>query len=231
MGGVSIRAILTDIEGTTSSISFVHEVLFPYAASHLESFIRAHEASLGSILEEVRALEHNPSLSIDQMIAVMQGWIAADKKITPLKTLQGMIWAEGYKAGDFKGHVYEDAARKLREWHREGMKLYVYSSGSVAAQKLIFGYSVAGDLTPLFDGYFDTVTGPKLEASSYTKIAEEMGMPVSGILFLSDNLQEIDAAREAGMNVTVLNRDGKSANDRYDTVTSFDDIAAKEKAA
>ncbi len=226
-----VKAILTDIEGTTSSITFVHDVLFPYAAAHLEAYVRAHETEIGAILDEVRSLENNPGLDTGQIIAVLQGWIAEDKKITPLKSLQGLIWADGYKAGAFKGHVYDDAAQALRDWHGQGLKLYVYSSGSVAAQKLIFGYSEFGDLTPLFSGYFDTTTGPKLEAASYTKIAETIGLPPQDILFLSDNLKEIKAAQEAGMDVMALNRDGNSANDIYPTVTDFKTILNKEKAA
>lgn len=160
-----IKAIVTDIEGTTSSISFVHDVLFPYARQRLADYIHTHEAETAAILNDVRALENAASLSTDEVIAVLTGWIDEDRKATPLKALQGLIWEEGFKSGAFKGHIYDDAADMLQHWHDQGLKLYIYSSGSIAAQKLLYGYSERGDLTPLLSGYFDTTTGPKREPS------------------------------------------------------------------
>ncbi|MBP7722215.1 MAG: acireductone synthase [Alphaproteobacteria bacterium] len=222
-----IRAIVTDIEGTTSSISFVKDVLFPYARKQIPAFVRKNEKQVIGLLDEVRAFEKNPKLSTDEVIATLQRWIDEDQKITPLKVLQGMIWQTGYAAGDFKGHIYDDALEGLQRWHAAGIKLYVYSSGSVPAQKLLFGYTPRGDLTPLFSGYFDTATGPKLEAESYRKIASQINASPNTILFLSDNPQEINAATEAGMETILVDRENNSPN----SVKNFDQIIVREKAA
>lgn len=201
-----VKAVLTDIEGTTSSIAFVTDILFPYARSRIAEYVAAHPAESAAILEQVRAEEPGDP------IATLIRWIDEDRKATPLKTLQGLIWAEGYADGTLKGHIYSDAADALRRWHAQGIALYVYSSGSIAAQKLIFGHSEAGDLTPLFSGYFDTNSGPKREAASYRHIAQEIGLPPGEILFLSDNAQEISAARDAGMQVLHIDRDAGSGD-------------------
>jgi enolase-phosphatase E1 len=140
------------------------------------------------------------------IVTVLQGWIDEDRKHTALKALQGMIWKAGYENGDFAAHVYADAADQLRAWHAAGLPLYVYSSGSVGAQKLFFGHSEAGDLLPLFSGHFDTEIGGKREAASYTRIAEALALPPSEILFLSDVVEELDAAREAGMQTVLIDR-------------------------
>lgn len=208
-----IRAILTDIEGTTSSISFVADILFPYARARLGSYCAAHPDAVAPILAEVQAIEPGDP------IATMTRWIDEDRKITPLKTLQGLIWDAGFREGAFRGHVYPDAVAGLRRWHAAGLKLYVFSSGSVAAQKLIFGFSEAGDLTPLFSGYFDTTTGPKREAVAYTRIAEAIGLPPGDVLFLSDVAAEADAAKAAGMEALLIDRAGRPAD-----IASFDEI-------
>jgi len=134
-----------------------------------------------------------------------------DKKITPLKTLQGMMWKTGYDQGDFQGHVYEDAFQELKHWEEQGLALYVYSSGSVPAQKLLFSHSTYGDLTPLFSGYFDTKVGGKKESDSYRKIAEQLELAPEKILFLSDTIEELDAAQEAGMQTILILREGTTA--------------------
>lgn len=201
------RAILTDIEGTTSSISFVKDVLFPYARRSLPGFVKArgNEPEVRKWLDAVAA--ENGGLCQDEMIVeVLQGWIDNDRKHTALKALQGMIWADGYGNADFTAHMYPDTAPALRAWHEAGLPLYVYSSGSVPAQKLLFGHSDAGDLTGLFSGWFDTEIGGKREADSYRRIAEAIGLPADEILFLSDVVEELDAAREAGMETVLVDR-------------------------
>ena len=205
-----IRAILTDIEGTTSSISFVHEVLFPYAASHLADFVRNRrgEPEVEAQLQEVAALSGTPIEATEGLVERLLAWIREDRKITPLKALQGMIWKHGYEQGHFKGHVYPDAVEHLRHWHAEGLQLYVYSSGSVQAQKLIFGYTEYGDLTPLFSGYFDTNIGGKREADAYRRILAHIGLLGDQVLFLSDIEEELQAARTAGLQVCWLVRQG-----------------------
>ncbi len=221
-----IRVILTDIEGTTSPLSFVHEVLFPYAHRQMAAFVREHGANLevARLLAEVRAVA---KLDLDEvgLVAQLQAWIEADLKMTPLKALQGLIWEKGYRCGAFCGQVYEDAARNLHAWHEQGIALYVYSSGSVYAQKLLFGYSEAGDLTPLFAGYFDTAIGHKREVKSYQAITAAIDRPPMEILFLSDIREELDAARAAGMQTCWLVRDGAiNANATHRQVRDFDAI-------
>jgi enolase-phosphatase E1 len=202
-------AILTDIEGTTSSLSFVKDTLFPYARRHLGAYVREHaaEPEVAACLDECRQIMGEPDADVARIVAQLERWIDVDRKVTPLKTLQGLVWEHGYRAGHFTGHIYEDALAALRDWHARGIPLYVYSSGSVYAQKLLFGHTAAGDLTPLFSGYYDTRIGAKVESESYRRIAADIGLPAERILFLSDIPRELDAARDAGMQTCQLVRD------------------------
>lgn len=218
-----IKAILTDIEGTTSSLSFVKDVLFPYSKEKIRDFVRDHsqDPAVMRILKEVQEIEEGDPLE------TMIRWIEEDKKITPLKELQGLIWEEGYKTGELQGHIYPDAYRKLKEWHEKGMSIYIYSSGSVKAQKLLFGHTQYGDINHLFSGYFDTKIGNKKDPTSYRRIAEEIGLKPAEILFLSDNPEEVLASAEAGMRVVRVVREGE--NDPIDNfphpqVRSFEEI-------
>jgi len=198
-----IKAVLTDIEGTTTSLSFVREVLFPYARGNLAGFIRQHrnDVEVRELLD--RLLEQQQRyLNEGQIIDLLDYWMQEDRKETVLKSLQGLMWRTGYENGDFTGHVYEDVARNLRTWYEAGMELAVFSSGSVAAQKLLFGHSDFGDLTPLFSHYFDTTTGAKREAGAYKKITAIMSHAPAEFLFLSDVLEELNAARAVGMQAT-----------------------------
>ena len=226
------RAILTDIEGTTSSISFVKDVLFPYARRALPGFVaeRRDDPEVRRWLDVV-ATEHGSICSDDVIVETLQGWIEQDRKHTALKALQGMIWQAGYEDADFTAHIYPDAAPALREWHASGLPLYVYSSGSVPAQKLFFGHSDAGDLTPLISGWFDTEVGGKREATSYARIATEIGLDPADLLFLSDIVEELDAARDAGLQTVLVDRledypqprEGDAAHG-HARVTSFADV-------
>ena len=211
-----IKAIITDIEGTTTSLSFVKDILFPYARANMADYIRGHanDPQVKKLLEDVcRESGLNAQSGsvqgekIGQLIDQLIRWIDEDKKVTPLKSLQGLIWEEGYERGAFCGHLYPDAAAGLKAWSVGGLKLYVYSSGSVQAQKLLFAHTDYGDLTPLFSGYFDTCTGGKKERESYRKIAEQTGYPAEALLFLSDVKEELDAARAAGLHTTWVTRD------------------------
>ena len=200
--------ILTDIEGTTSSISFVKDVLFPYARAKLPAFVRAHgqEPAVRRWLDAV-AIEISASACQDAVIVeALQGWIDEDRKHTALKALQGMVWEAGYREGDFTAPLYADVAPALRAWHAAGHRLAVYSSGSVPAQKLLFAHTDAGDLTPLFSGFFDTEVGGKREAESYRAIAARLAASPGDVLFLSDVVAELDAARAAGMRTVLLDR-------------------------
>lgn len=214
----NITLILTDIEGTTSSISFVKDVLFPYAAKHLPTYVKQHinDDSVKDALQQTAELAANDGVDIDsentdRLIEQLLAWIAEDRKATPLKTLQGLIWKTGYENGDYQAHMYSDATEYLKKWHAEGIPLYVYSSGSVKAQKLFFGYSQDGDLLPLFSGHFDTQVGGKREAQSYLNILNELKKQHSelnpgDILFLSDIKEELDAAKEVGIQTVWLVR-------------------------
>ncbi|MET0937255.1 MAG: acireductone synthase [Luteibacter sp.] len=223
-----IRAVLTDIEGTTSSIDFVKDVLFPYARKHLPAYVETHTDTpevqhwLHEAAKEAGIVEASRGEIIDLLIR----WIDEDRKSTALKALQGMIWREGYESGVYQSHMYPEVAGRLKAWHDQGLKLYVYSSGSVPAQKLMFGFTEVGDLTPLFTGYFDTQTGHKRETASYQRIADAIGLPPSQVLFLSDIREELDAAREAGMQTIQLVRPPQPIVDTgHRAVADFDAIA------
>jgi enolase-phosphatase E1 len=224
--------ILTDIEGTTSSISFVKEVLFPYAMRALPEFVarRGHEPEVRQWLDAARR-DISGAASDAQIVAGLQQWIIEDRKHTALKALQGLIWQDGYGSGEFRAHLYPDAATALRRWQQDGETLYVYSSGSVAAQKLFFQHSAAGDLLPLFSGHFDTGVGAKREADSYRQIALQLAAAPAAITFLSDVVEELDAARDAGMQTVLVDRIEDYPTPRLDAaahghvrVTGFDAI-------
>lgn len=226
------RAILTDIEGTTSSIAFVKDVLFPYAARELPRFVRTNigDPAVRNWMDSA-ALDIGGVVSDDCIIELLLDWIRDDRKHTALKGLQGMLWKAGYERGDFCGHVYPDAVERLREWHAAGIPLHVYSSGSVEAQKLLFGHSEAGDLSALFSGNFDTQVGGKRDPDSYRKIADGLKLSAGEILFLSDVVEELDAARIAGMRTLLVDRPGdypkpRLGSDAHDhrRVESFADI-------
>ena len=224
---MKIKAIVTDIEGTTSSLSFVKEVLFPYAWANLADYVRLHagEPQVKKLLKET-CKEAGAALDTEQSITQFIQWLDEDKKITPLKSLQGLIWEAGYQKGDFKGHVYPDAAAYLKAWKAKGLDLYVYSSGSVHAQKLLFAHTEYGDLTPHFSGYFDTRIGGKKDRESYSKIAKQLGIPADQLLFLSDIKEELDAAKAAGFQTLWLVRDSKpDPQAEHRQVSNFDGAA------
>lgn len=221
-----IKAIVTDIEGTTSSVSFVLDVLFPYARERMARFVETHanEAAVAAELDAVRKEIGTPEASTHEVSDTLIRWIDEDRKVTPLKALQGMIWAEGYANGQLEGHVYDDVPACLKEWQQQGIVLAVYSSGSIAAQKLIFGHTKFGDLTPVFSAYFDTTTGGKREQASYGKIADALGLPPGAVLFLSDIQQELDAASAAGLQTCGLERGASGVISGHTVVTRFDQI-------
>jgi enolase-phosphatase E1 len=222
-----IKAILTDIEGTTTSIGFVHEVLFPYSSRELEGFIknRADEPYVNQIIWQV--LNYGPDANLSEPSAcqgpmaklkesqiikateILRHWIKLDLKIKPLKDLQGLIWRTGYETGAYQGHIYEDAYLKLLSWHQAGIPIYIYSSGSITAQKLLFGFTPHGDLNYLFTGNFDTNIGGKKEKESYRKIVNKINLPAENILFLSDISAELDAAKYTGLQTAHLVRDAQ----------------------
>lgn len=202
-----IATIITDIEGTTSSIAFVKDVLFPFARRALPAFVARHgrEPDVRRWLDAA-ALDIGGVVADDCLVEILQQWIDEDRKHTALKALQGMIWRNGYAHAEFHAHVYADVPPALRAWQAAGIALHVYSSGSVAAQRLFFAHTEAGDLTPLFAGFFDTEIGGKREARSYRNILEHIGASSAETLFLSDVVAELDAAREAGLHTLLIDR-------------------------
>ncbi|GKW34741.1 acireductone synthase [Pectobacterium versatile] len=227
-----INAIVTDIEGTTSDIRFVHTVLFPYARERLADTVRQHgsDPEIAQALDALRQELGQPDADNDALITALNQFMDEDRKSTALKQLQGIIWRAGYRNGDFQGHLYPEVAAQLTAWQQQGLRLYVYSSGSVEAQQLLFGYSNAGDLRPLFSDYFDTRVGAKRETDSYRTIAQAIGLPAEQLLFLSDIRQELDAAQEAGWHTCQLIRDDADSVSRHRQVARFDQIDLPEYA-
>jgi enolase-phosphatase E1 len=202
------RAILLDIEGTTTPITFVYQTLFPYARQRLKTYLEAH----GRLPEYQTFIE-----LMDQ-----------DSKSTALKDVQGHIWEEGYATGELVGAVFDDVAPALRRWRARGLDAGIFSSGSVLAQQLLFRHSSAGDLTPLLRWHFDTAIGPKTDLESYRRIASRIGEPTSRVLFVSDVVRELDAARAAGVVTALCIRPGNSAppsGHSHAAIHTFDDLA------
>ena len=221
-----ISHILLDIEGTTCPVSFVTETLFPYAKSELKSFLNRHKNDpfINQLIdnadnewiqdnsEDSTRLRHQSEneqqakhLEIESYLQLL---IETDKKSTTLKDIQGKIWKEGYTTGRITSELFEDAEENLKRWHKQGYRLSVYSSGSVEAQHLLYKYTNKGDIENLFSHWFDTHIGNKKEPSSYTEIASVMGCKPQNILFISDNSDECDAARSAGLGTLYSMRDG-----------------------
>ena len=221
---MSLRAILLDIEGTTTPIAFVHDVLFGYARDHVREFLAAHpEAEDIALLREEHATDVREGRNPPESIAAYVEWlISIDRKSTGLKSLQGKIWKQGYEDGSLKAQVFADVAPAFERWRERGLRISIFSSGSVLAQQLLFAHTNAGDLTPFIDSYFDTNIGKKGEAESYRKIAEVMGLPPQEILFISDVISELDAANEAGMKTILSIRPGNAP--QHPAIRSFDEI-------
>jgi enolase-phosphatase E1 len=230
-----IRALLLDIEGTTTPISFVYEVLFPFARLRLVEACRTATpgSALAAALDRLRAeYEGERSAGHDELPDFGSGASYAaylmdrDRKSTGLKELQGLIWDEGYRSGELKGEVFRDVPRAFERWHSEGLDLWIYSSGSIHAQRLLFGNSEHGDLTAYLSGYYDTATGPKRDPASYGAIAADLELSGEQILFLSDVVEELDAAATAGLQTGLLARAGNHpvADNSHRTYSSFDEL-------
>ena len=227
----TFRGILLDIEGTTSSVSFVYDVMFPFVRRELEQFLLdkwhdpkvfnacitiANEAGYQYYNDWGKAVGISPNrhmaragqqLVRDEVLRLMDG----DVKATGLKQLQGLIWESGFASGELQAHVYDDVPPTLAAWNAAGIDVRIYSSGSIQAQKLFFGHTIFGNLLPHFRGHYDTTTGPKKEAASYIAIAREFGLPPGEILFCSDVVAELDAARAAGLSTALVVRQGNAA--------------------
>ncbi|HEY9774784.1 MAG TPA: acireductone synthase [Planktothrix sp.] len=221
------RVILLDIEGTTSSVSFVHDTLFPYARKHLYEYLQQHwgEPELDSACQSIVSDAGSGSASnindVEQAVAELMD---RDAKLTGLKQLQGRIWKSGFESGQLEAHVYPDAPAALQQWKSDALRVFIYSSGSIEAQKLFFAHTIAGDLSNYIDGNFDTTIGGKREESSYIKIAEAIGEAPEHILFISDIEAELDAARAAGMRTALAVRGDSPNSSRHQTISSFDEL-------
>ena len=222
-----IQWILTDIEGTTTEVSFVYDILFPYFRAHMDQWKTVDSAPMNDVLEQTRLLvleEQSINLtSKEALFEQLRQWSIEDRKVTPLKTFQGMVWEQGFKSGAIKGHMYPDVKPALQRWLNGGLKLAIFSSGSIAAQKQLFGFSTEGDLTPYFSAYFDTTTGMKRDEQTYQLIVQQLNAPANSVLFLSDIHQELEAANAAGMRTLQLVRPGTQGNWSF-CVTDFSEI-------
>mgnify|MGYP000164763081 CR=1 FL=1 len=211
-----IQWILTDIEGTTTEVSFVYDILFPYFRAHMDQWKTVDSAPMNDVLEQTRLLvleEQSINLtSKEALFEQLRQWSIEDRKVTPLKTFQGMVWEQGFKSGAIKGHMYPDVKPALQRWLNGGLKLAIFSSGSIAAQKQLFGFSTEGDLTPYFSAYFDTTTGMKRDEQTYQLIVQQLNAPANSVLFLSDIHQELEAAHATGLRTLQLVRPGTQAN-------------------
>ncbi len=224
----ALRAIVLDIEGTTTPIAFVYQILFPYVRARLRTFLdsRAPDADTHRVIERLRAEQASEAGAPAPLVQYVEWAMDHDRKSSGLKELQGIIWADGYARGELKGEVFPDVAPALARWHASGLEVAIFSSGSVLAQQLLFRHSNAGDLTPLVRWHFDTATGPKTNADSYRRIAGAIGVPASDALFISDAVAELDAASAAGMKTRLAIRPGHraSASTEHATISSFDEV-------
>jgi len=240
----TVRAVVLDIEGTTTPVSFVYDVLFPYARARLREFLRAHAAAAEvrraiGLLAEEWASDSEAKVQIprfarddedvardakeDDSVAYLEWLMDRDRKSTGLKIIQGEIWRGGFESGALRGEVYRDVRPALERWRSAGRRIAIYSSGSATAQRLLFGHSTAGDLTPLIDRYFDTTVGPKRSAESYSAIARALELPAESLLFISDVEAELLAARSAGLATLLCVRSGDAPPTSSRVIRSFDE--------
>ncbi len=236
----NVRVVLLDIEGTTTPIDFVYKTLFPYASTHVESFLAEHfrEPDIRAIVHDLKA-EYTKNVaaglvppawsgdSKDELracVAYVQWLMTRDSKCSPLKLLQGKIWQRGFESGELHGDVYDDVPPAFARWRRQKREIAIYSSGSVLAQKLLFGSVRSGDLTHDISAFFDTEVGVKVAPESYAKIAAAISTSPQGFLFLSDAEKEVEAARSAGMFATLCQRESPAVKDPTDTITTFDEV-------
>jgi enolase-phosphatase E1 len=240
LGDHNVAVVLLDIEGTTTPIAFVHEALYSYARERLYPHLRAHVAEdrvrdLVTTLrvewqEDARSKQEPPPWALADIPGAARylEWLMdRDRKSPSLKRLQGEIWAEGFRDGTLRGQVFADVAPAIRRWRASGLDVAIYSSGSVLAQKMLFGTTADGDLTGLLSGFFDTGVGPKMASDSYRRIASSIGCEPSRILFVSDAPAELDAARAAGCQALLAVRPGNKPLDgrpSSESITSFEEL-------
>ncbi len=223
---MGIRAIVVDTAGTTTDLNFIHDTLFPYSAKVLPEFLQENQNNIlvDNCLSDIRDIALEPDASIERIVEILQQWINEDRKATPLKTLQGLIWKQGYSKGEFKGHIYPDFIATIKEIKQQNLRLYSFSSGSVDAQKLLFSHSDDGDLTPYFDGHFDTRTGNKRFKQAYSNIVNTISLAPKQVLFISDLVEELKAAEQAGLRTLQMVRDTQQRTGEFKQISSFKEL-------
>ncbi|RYV03849.1 acireductone synthase [Shewanella sp. OPT22] len=224
---MGIRAIVVDTAGTTTDLSFIEDVLFPYSSDKLADFLTANQDNVlvDNCIADIKEMALEADADLDRVVEILQQWIAEDRKATPLKTLQGLVWKQGYAENAFTGHIYPDFIDAINQYKQHGIRIYSFSSGSVDAQKLLFSHSDGGDLTPLFSGHFDTRTGNKTYKQAYLNILNTISLSPKQVLFVSDRLEELKAADEAGLNVVYMKRLSEQTEANYKTIESFSELS------
>lgn len=223
---MSIRAIIVDTAGTTTDLNFIQDVLFPYSRTAMAEFLEQnqHNVLVDCCISDIKDIALEQDASIARVTEILQQWIDEDRKVTPLKTLQGLIWKQGYNRVDFTGHIYPDFINSIERIKEKGIRIYSFSSGSVEAQKLLFSHSDSGDLTPSFSGHFDTRTGNKLDKQAYCNICNTISLKPKQILFVSDVAEELKAAAAAGMTTCQMLRFSDQRQADCKKVASFDEL-------
>ena len=237
----ALDAIVLDIEGTTTPIAFVYDVLFPFARRHLRAFLRDEQSrprpdavfadAIARLAlewaDDVARGNTPPVLTPGDPAAYLEWLMDLDRKSPALKSIQGLIWELGYRSGELTSEIFDDVGPALERWRGAGLRVAIYSSGSVLAQRLLFGHTPAGDLTPLFSGFFDTAVGPKTSADSYRTIAAALGCATDRMLFVSDVVVELEAARDAGCRTALAVRPGNPPQPSFpdgDVIRGFNEI-------
>ena len=232
-----IKCVLLDIEGTTTPIDFVHQTLFPFAKERIEEFVTENKKKLEDELAALRQeVSEDPEFNaraecVEELVGYLKFLIDTDRKSTPLKSIQGKIWQTGYEDGELKSVIYDDVFESFDIWKKQGLRIAIYSSGSVRAQELLFGYSDHGDLTGYLSAYFDTNIGHKKEKSSYEKIAGALDLKPDEVFFVSDVREELEAAKSVGMKTALSIRPGNkdvAAGHGFTEVFSFKELDIDE---
>ncbi|MEI6860411.1 MAG: acireductone synthase [Shewanella sp.] len=223
---MGIRAIVVDTAGTTTDLSFIKDTLFPYSSKALPDFLKEneHNVLVENCICDVRDIALEPDASLERVTEILQQWVAEDRKTTPLKTLQGLIWKQGYAKGEFTGHIFPDFIQAIDGLKQKNMRIYSFSSGSAEAQKLLFAHSDGGDLTPKFDGHFDTRTGNKLFKQAYCNIINTISLAPKQVLYISDVVEELKAAAEAGMRTVQMVRSDDQRTGSHRQIASFNEL-------
>ncbi|MDO6619684.1 MULTISPECIES: acireductone synthase [unclassified Shewanella] len=223
---MGIRAIIVDTAGTTTDLDFIQDVLFPYSKKAMGDFLaqNQHNPLVEYCISDVRDLALEADASIERVTEILSQWIDEDRKATPLKTLQGLIWKQGYAANEFTGHIYPDFIDAMPGLEASNIRLYSFSSGSAEAQKLLFSHSDAGDLTPKFSGHFDTRTGNKLDKQAYCNILNTISLSPKQVLFISDVVEELKAAEAAGLHTRHMVRFENQKTAKFAQIKSFAEL-------